>query len=201
MIRIGLTGSIGMGKSTALKMFAELGAAVWDADAAVHRLYDKGGAGVAAIEKVFPTAVIDGTVDRAALAAIVLRDPEKLAALEAIIHPLVSADREAFMTEAALAGAPVAVLDIPLLFENGSESFFDAVVVVSAPADVQRKRVLERPGMSEEKLSAILAQQMPDEQKREKADYVLSSDQSLDAMKKKVGETFNSILDRAGALN
>ena len=200
MIRIGLTGSIGMGKSTVLKMFADLGAAVWDADDAVHRMYAAGGAAVAPIEAAFPGVIVEGAVDRAALAKIVLADPAKLKSLEGIVHPLVGVDQAAFMTEAALAGAPAAVLDIPLLFENNSEAFFDAVVVVSAPPEIQRERVLQRPGMTEEKLAAILTQQTPDAEKRERADYVISSDQPLEAMARDVSETFKAILKKGPRL-
>lgn len=196
MIKIGLTGSIGMGKSTALNMFAQLGVAVWDADAAVHRLYAEGGAAVLLIDEAFPGVIANGAVDRAKLAKIVLADPEKLETLEAIVHPLVAEDRLAFMAEAAAAGAPAVVLDIPLLFENGSEAFFDAVVVVSAPADVQRARVLARPGMTEEKLNAILAQQTPDAEKRIRADYVISSDQPIEEMQEDVSRVYRTILDK-----
>lgn len=196
MIKIGLTGSIGMGKSTALNMFAQLGAAVWDADAAVHRLYAEGGAAVLLIDEAFPGVIANGAVDRAKLAKIVLADPEKLETLEAIVHPLVAEDRLAFMAEAAAAGAPAVVLDIPLLFENGSEAFFDAVVVVSAPADVQRARVLARPGMTEEKLNAILAQQTPDAEKRIRADYVISSDQPIEETQEDVSRVYRTILDK-----
>ncbi len=199
MIRIGLTGSIGMGKSTALKMFGDLGAAVWDADDAVHRLYAEGGAAVPLIGEAFPGVVADGAVDRTKLAKIVLGDQEKLKDLEAIVHPLVAQDRFGFMTEAAAAGASAVVLDIPLLFENGSEAFFDAVVVVSAPAEVQRARVLARSGMTEEKLAAILAQQMPDAEKRARADYVISSDQSMEKMADEVSLIYRRILDKAAA--
>ncbi|MEM8772298.1 MAG: dephospho-CoA kinase [Pseudomonadota bacterium] len=193
MIRIGLTGSIGMGKSTAAQMFAELGAWVWDADMAVHRMYQKDGIAVAPIEEAFPGVVRDGAVDRAALAGIVLGDPANLARLEAIVHPLVAQDRERFMADAAAAGAPAVVLDIPLLFENATQALFDAVVVVSAPADVQRARVLARPGMTEEKFNAILAQQTPDAQKRELADYVVSSDQPLNEMAENVARVYQDI--------
>ena len=194
MIKVGLTGSIGMGKSTALKMFGDLGAAVWDADAAVHRLYAEGGAAVALIEDAFPGVVADGVVDRAKLAKIVLGDAEKLKTLEAIVHPLVAEDRLVFMADAAAAGAPAVILDIPLLFENASEAFFDAVVVVSAPAEVQRARVLARPGMTEEKLKAILAQQLPDKEKCARADYVISSDQPIEEMEKDVARIYNAVL-------
>lgn len=194
MIRIGLTGSIGMGKSTAATMFAELGAAVWDADGAVHRLYAPGGAGVAPVAARFPEAVVDGGVDRAALAKRVLADSDALRDLEAIVHPLVGADRDAFLADAAATGAPAVVLDIPLLFDNGAETLFDAVVVVSAPAGVQRERVLARPGMTEEKFEAILAQQIPDAEKRARADHVISSDQPLYAMREEVEQVYKAIL-------
>jgi dephospho-CoA kinase len=196
MIRIGLTGSIGMGKSTVLGMFKELGAAVWDADAAVHRMYAAGGGAVAPIAEAFPDAVKDGAVDRGALAKIVLTDPEKLKNLEAIVHPLVGQDQLIFLTDAAASQAPAVVLDIPLLFENGSEDMFDAVVVVSAPAEVQRERVLARPGMTAQKLDAILAQQTPDEEKRAKADYVVSSNQPMEAMFEDVKRVYDAILSR-----
>ena len=193
MITIGLTGSIGMGKSTAAQMFAELGAAVWSADAAVHRLYSKDGAALNAIEKMFPGVVGDDGVDRAALAKIVLSDPKKLRALESVVHPLVGSDRAEFIQAAAHAGAPMVVLDIPLLFENASDEHFDYIVVVSAPPAVQRERVLARPGMTPEKLDAILAQQMPDAQKREKADFVVSTDRSLDETRAEIERIFNSL--------
>ncbi len=196
MISIGLTGSIGMGKSTALKMFAELGAAVWDADDAVHRMYAAGGAAVAPIGAAFPGVVVDGAIDRPALAKIVLNDPDKLKTLEAIVHPLVGRDQAGFLVEAAATGAPAVVLDIPLLFENGAEGLFDAVVVVSAPEDVQRERVLARTGMTEEKLAAILAQQMPDAEKRAGADYVISSDQPIDAMADDIKAAYDAIIEK-----
>lgn len=194
MIRIGLTGSIGMGKSTVAQMFGQLGAFVWDADAAVHRMYGENGAAVAPIAESFPEAVLNGAVDRAALAKIVLSDPKRLAELEAIVHPLVSEDRASFMSMAAGVGAPAIVLDIPLLFENGSEALFDAVVVVSAPEQVQRERVLARPGMTEEKLNAILGQQMPDAEKRARADYVISSDQPIESMFDDVRAAYEEML-------
>lgn len=194
MIKIGLTGSIGMGKSTAASMFAEFGAIVWCADDAVHRMYEKGGAAIAPLAKLFPEAIVGGAVDRPRLAALALGAPEKLKELEAVVHPLVAADRETFMTAAAHAGAEMVVLDIPLLFENGSEKLFDAVIVVSAPAEVQRTRVLARPGMSEDKLKAILAQQMPDEEKRKKADYVLSTDQPLEETRRMAAEIYADII-------
>ena len=196
MIRIGLTGSIGMGKSTVLEMFVEFGAAVWNADDAVHRLYAKGGAAVAAIATVFPEAVFEGAVDRARLAAVVLKAPEKLKRLEAIVHPLVAEDRERFIAEAEAAGEKVVVLDIPLLYEGGSEDAFDAVVVVSAPAGVQRVRVLARPGMTEEKFQAILAEQLPDAEKRARADYVIDTGQTLNATKAEARAAYDDIIAR-----
>ncbi|MFC2951229.1 dephospho-CoA kinase [Marinicaulis aureus] len=196
MIRIGLTGSIGMGKSTVLQMFADLGAATWDADAAVHRLYEKDGAAVEPLKELFPDAIIDGAVDRAALAKIVLADTQALAKLEALVHPLVAEDREAFMLAAAAAGEDAVVLDIPLLFENGTEKFFDVTVVVSAPSEVQRSRVLARPGMSEEKFNAILRLQTPDEEKRQCADYVIDTGAPLDETRAQVRLAYSEILKR-----
>ncbi len=179
MITIGLTGSIGMGKSTATAMFAAEGAAVWNADDAVHRLYAPGGAGVEALAKRFPAAIAKGAVDREVLSKLVLDDASALADLEAIIHPLVSADRAAFLDNAARDGTDIAVLDIPLLFEKSYEKFFDAVVVVSAPADVQKARVLARPGMTEKKFRSILMKQTPDAEKRRRADYVIDTGLTL----------------------
>lgn len=196
MIRIGLTGSIGMGKSTVLSMFADLGAAVWDADAAVHRLYGEDGAAVAPLADLFPDAIVDGVVDRAALAKIVLGDTQALAKLEAVVHPLVAEDREAFMAAAAQAGADAVVLDIPLLFENGTEKFFDATVVVSAPADVQRARVLTRPGMSEEKFEAILRLQTPDAEKRQRADYIIDTGLPLEETRAQTAAVYSEILGK-----
>ncbi len=197
MIKIGLTGSIGMGKSTVAKIFGDLGAMVWDADAAVHRMYARSGAAVEPVGALFPDVIVDGAVDRARLASVALGAPANLKKLEAVVHPLVAADREAFMTAAAHAGAPAVVLDIPLLFENGSEKFFDTVVVVSAPADVQRARALARPGMSEEKFAAILAEQMPDAEKCAKADYVISTGQTLDETRGEARRVYEKIMARA----
>ncbi len=197
MIKIGLTGSIGMGKSAVAEMFGDLGAAVWDADAAVHRMYQRGGAAVEPVRGLFPDTIVDGAVDRGRLASAVLGAPARLQKLEAVVHPLVAADREAFMTAAAQAGAPAVVLDIPLLFENGSEKFFDAVVVVSASTEVQRMRVLARPGMNETKFMAILAEQMPDADKCAKADYVISTDQPLEATRTEVGCVYKKIMAQA----
>ena len=164
MFVLGLTGSLGMGKSTTAKFFAEEGVPVYDADAAVHRLYE--GEAVPLIEAAFPGTTADGKVDRETLAKRVLGDAAAIAQLEAIVHPLVGRARESFLAEAERKGAAVAVLDIPLLFETGGDKRCDAVVVVSAPAAVQRERAFSRPGMTEDKFRAILAKQMPDAEKR-----------------------------------
>ncbi|WFP79233.1 dephospho-CoA kinase [Mesorhizobium sp. WSM4906] len=179
MIVLGLTGSIGMGKSTTAKMFAEAGVPVHDSDETVHRLY----AGKAAplVEAAFPGTTKAGVVDRARLAEKVLGDPAALKKLEAIIHPLVRADADAFLARHRAAGAPLAVLDIPLLFETGGRNRVDKVVVVTAPAEVQRSRVLERPGMSEEKFASILAKQVPDAEKRRQADFIVDTGHGFDA--------------------
>lgn len=194
MIKIGLTGSIGMGKSTVAAMFGDLGAALWDADSAVHRMYEKGGAPIAPIKALFPEAIVDNAVDRARLAAIVLSDPEQLLALERVVHPLVAADREAFTEKARKENYAAAVYDIPLLFENGAEAEFDAIVVVSAPAETQRARVLARPGMTESKFAAILGEQWPDAQKRERADYVISTGQALEKTRRDAAAVFQKIM-------
>ena len=199
MIVVGLTGSIGMGKSTVLGMFRALGAATWSADEAVHRLYAKGGAAVGPVGAAFPDAVADGAVDRARLSKIVMNDAEKLARLEAIVHPLVGADRAAFLEDARAQGAKIAVLDVPLLFETGQEGDYDAVVVVSAPAEMQRARVLARPGMSAAKLDAILARQTPDAEKRRRADYVILTDKSFDATRGEIEIVLADLFTRFGA--
>jgi dephospho-CoA kinase len=173
MIKLGLTGSIGMGKSTAARLFAEEGVPVFDADAAVHRLQGPEGALVAEIERQFPGTTGREGVRRGALAERVLAEPEALRALESLVHPAVAREREAFLT--AHRDAPVVVLDIPLLFEARGWSGVDKIAVVSAPAEVQRERVLGRPGMTEEKFERILARQMPDAEKRARADFVVST--------------------------
>ena len=177
---IGLTGSIGMGKSETLKMFAKLGLPVYDADAAVHALYERGGAAVAKIAEAFPGSVKDGRVDRGELARQVAADASAFARLEAIVHPLAADAQRAFIEEVAAKGAELVVLDIPLLFETGSHARMDAVVVVSAPREVQRARVLSRKGMTKDRLDNILSRQMPDAEKRAKAHFVVETDQGLD---------------------
>jgi dephospho-CoA kinase len=175
MLVIGLTGSIGMGKSTAASMLRRLGLPVHDADAAVHRLTARGGAAVAPVAEAFPGVERDGRIDRGLLGARVLGDPAALKRLEAILHPLVRAEARAFLARQARLRRPLAVLDIPLLFETGGERLCDAVIVVTAPSFVQRARVLRRPGMTEDKMRAILAQQMPDVEKRRRADFVVQT--------------------------
>jgi dephospho-CoA kinase len=185
MLVLGLTGSVGMGKSTTAGFFVEAGVPVHDADAAVHRLY--AGEAVPLIEAAFPGTTSGGAVDRIRLARRVLGDPAALKRLEAIVHPLVQASERRFLADAEARGDKVVVLDIPLLFETGGEQRVDAVVVVSAPAEVQRKRVMERPGMTAEKFDAILAQQMPDPEKRRRADFVVDTSQGFDAARAQVG--------------
>jgi len=175
MIVIGLTGSIGMGKSTTLAAFAAVGVPVWSADEAVHRLYGPAGAGAAAIAALAPSAAGPAGVDREKLRAAVLAEPGLLKRIEAAIHPLVAADRDAFLDHARAAGAEAAVCEIPLLFETGADTWLDKVVVVSAPAAAQRDRVLQRPGMTEAALDAILSRQVPDAEKRARADYVIDT--------------------------
>ena len=177
---IGLTGSIGMGKSETAKMFARLGIPVNDSDANVHAVYEPGGAAVPQIEKAFPGTVREGRVDRVLLSKALAADPSGFKKLEAIVHPLVAQVQQAFLAKAEADGADMVVLDIPLLFETGGHARMDAVVVVSAPSHIQRARVLERPGMTEDKLNQILSRQMPDEEKRAKAHYVVVTDKGLD---------------------
>ena len=175
MIVLGLTGSIGMGKSTTAHLFAEEGAPVYDADAAVHALYEPGGGAVEPVGAAFPGVVTDGAIDRAALSKAVLDDPEGLKRLEAIVHPLVREAQATFLRANLERKSELVVLDIPLLFETGADKLMDAVGVVSAPPDVQRARVLARPGMSPEKFESILAKQSPDADKRAKADFVVNT--------------------------
>ncbi len=170
---LGLTGSIGMGKSTTAGLFAQMGCAVWDADAAVHRLYAAGGAAVAPMQKAFPTAVVDGAVSRAALKQILAKDPTAFAQLEAIVHPLLAADRQAFRDQAT---SDVLVFDIPLLFETGGDAAMDAVACVRVDAETQRARVLERGTMSEAQFEQILAKQMPIDEKCARSDFIIETD-------------------------
>ena len=180
-----------MGKSTTAGFFADAGVPVWDADAAVHRIYAAGGAGAAALADLMPEAVADGAVDRDRLRAAILADPGLLSRIEARVHPLVAADRAAFL--AANAGADVVLLDIPLLFETGGEAGVDAVLVVSAAPEVQRARVLARPGMTEAAFARILARQLPDAEKRARADFVIATDRGLEAARADVVALLNRI--------
>lgn len=194
---IGLTGSIGMGKTETAKMFARLGVPVYDSDAAVHKLYEKGGAAVAEIEKAFPGTVVNGAVDRDKLSAIVTGDKAKLEQLEQLVHPLVARGQMEFLQDNA--AAEMVVLDIPLLFETGGHTRMDAVVVVSAPSHIQRVRVLARPGMTAEKLDHILSRQTPDEEKRAKAHFVIVTDQGLDHAFEQVKLVVAALKDRLDA--
>jgi dephospho-CoA kinase len=186
-----LTGSLGMGKSTAAKFFAEAGVPVHDSDAVVHALYE--GEAVAAIEAAFPGTTSDGKIDRNKLAEKVIDDKAALTRLEAIVHPLVAMAREKFLADAQARGAPVVVLDIPLLFEIGGSSSCDAVVVVSAPAEIQRARAFARPGMTEDKFAALLAKQVPDAEKRARADFIVDSSQGLDHARAQVHDILKAI--------
>jgi len=181
---IGLTGSIGMGKSTTMQLFSEQGVPVYDADAAVHAVY--AGAAVPLVEAAFPGTTADGKVDRQKLSAKVLGNPEALKKLEQIVHPMLGAHRQQFLADAEKSGAPIAVLDVPLLFETGGEKRVDAVVVVSAPAEMQRARVLARENMTQEKLDAILARQTPDAVKRRRADFVVDTSSGLEPVRAQI---------------
>ena len=197
MIVLGLTGSIGMGKSTTARMFIEQGVPVHDSDEAVHRLY--AGAAAPLVEAAFPGTTRDGVVDRALLAARILGDADAIRRVEAIVHPLVRADADAFLARARASGAPIAVLDIPLLFETGGRGRVDKIVVVTAPAEVQRQRVLARPGMTEEKFRAILARQVPDAEKRRLADFIVDSSQGMEAARDQVRAIIDALVDRASS--
>lgn len=188
MLIVGLTGSIGMGKSETAKMFRALGVPVYDADAAVHKIYAPGGLAVAPLEAAFPGVTGAGGVDREALAQRVLGDAKALKKLESIVHPLVRLQQLEFLQQAAQAGSEIVVIDVPLLYETGGESQVDCVVVVSAPYETQRQRVLARPGQSEEKFQAILSKQISDEEKRRRADFVIGTDQGLEAAMQQVRE-------------
>jgi dephospho-CoA kinase len=189
MIILGLTGSIGMGKSTTAKLFAEAGVPVYDADATVHSLYE--GEAVPAIEAVFPGTTADGKVDRARLSARVVHDPAAMKQLEGIVHPMLGASRQKFLQDAEQSGAPVAVVDIPLLFETGGEKRVDAVVVVTTTPEIQRQRILARENMSGEKLDAILARQLPDAEKRKRADFVVDTSHGLDPVRVRIRDILN----------
>jgi dephospho-CoA kinase len=184
MIVLGLTGSIGMGKSTTAKLFAEAGVPVYDADATVHMIYE--GEAVPAIEAAFPGTTSDGKVDRNRLSAQVVHDPAAIKQLEQIVHPMLRAHHQKFLDDAERAGAPVAVVDVPLLFETGGEKRVDAVVVVTTTPEIQRQRILARDNMTGEKLEAILARQLPDAEKRKRADFVVDTSQGLDPVRARI---------------
>jgi dephospho-CoA kinase len=194
MIVLGLTGSIGMGKSTTTAMFADLGALIWNADDAVHALYARGGAAVGPVGEAFPGVVIDGAVDRSRLAVALGRDGDAFRRLEAIVHPLVVKGRLEALAEAEARGVRLAVLDIPLLFETGGDAAVDAVVVVTAPVAIQAERVLARPGMTRERFEAILARQLPDAEKRRRADFVIDTGAGLEAARARVDEIVGMVL-------
>ncbi|CTQ58675.1 dephospho-CoA kinase [Roseibium album] len=191
MIRIGLTGSIGMGKSTTAKMFAERGVPVHDADACVHALYE--GRGVPLIGDAFPGTIVDGKVDRALLSKQVLGNPEAMKRLEDIVHPLVHEEEQVFLDLARMDGHSAVLMDIPLLFETGAETRVDVVVVVSADADIQRDRVLARDGMTEERFQAILGTQVPDAEKRDRADFLIDTGQGLAIAGQRVDEILQEL--------
>jgi len=194
---LGLTGSIGMGKSATAGLFRERGVPVHDADACVHALYR--GAAAAPIERVFPGVAPHGVVDRAALAAAILDNPERLAELEGIVHPMVRAEEERFLAHAVALRVPIAVLDVPLLLETGGAGRCDAVMVVTAPEPVQRARVLARPGMTEEKLASILAKQMPDAIKRGQAHFLVDTGRGFASAERQVGDILRAVAGRQGS--
>lgn len=196
MLVIGLTGSIGMGKSTAAERFRANGIAVFDADAEVHRLYT--GEAAPLVETVFPGTVIDGVVDRARLAAAVVGNRQAIAKLEEIVHPLVRESERCFLHAERERGAEMAVLEIPLLFETGAETFVDVTVVISAPEDVQRERVMARPGMTAEKFKQLKANQMPDAEKRAKADFVVDSSGPVEETGAEIDKIIESLRGREG---
>jgi dephospho-CoA kinase len=194
MIILGLTGSIGMGKSTTAKLFAEAGVPVYDADATVHRIYE--GEAVPAIEAAFPGTTADGKVDRNRLSEKVVHDPAAMKRLEQIVHPMLGASRQKFLRDAEQSGVPVAVVDVPLLFETGGEKRVDAVVVVTTTPEIQRQRILARDNMTGEKLDAILARQLPDAEKRKRADFVVDTSHGLDPVRARIRD----ILDQAAKM-
>ncbi|TWD53235.1 dephospho-CoA kinase [Agrobacterium vitis] len=191
MIRLGLTGSIGMGKTTTADFFRQEGVPVYDADAAVHELYRH--EAVEPIGAVFPEAIVDGVVDRAILSQTLAQNPDKMKALEAIVHPLVRRKQQAFLEDQELAGADLVAFDIPLLFETGGQKQLDKVVVVSCDAETQRERVLARPGWTEEKLAMVLARQMPDEEKRARADFVVETGFGLEIAQAQVKDIVQAL--------
>lgn len=198
MLRIGLTGSIGMGKTETARLFASYGWPCFDADATVHQLYSAGGRAVPLVNRRFPEAVVAGSVDRRRLSDMVLGDPAALADLENIVHPLVRSEQQHFSEQAESRGAEAVVFDIPLLLEQGRQHEFDATVVVSAPPEVQRDRVLARPGMTADKLAAILRSQLPDNEKRRRADFVVDTGAGHESAARQVAQIVSAIRQRYG---
>jgi len=192
MLILGLTGSIGMGKSTTAKLFMEAGVPVYDADAAVHKIYE--GEAAPAVEAAFPGTTVDGKVDRAKLSAKVVHDPASIKQLEQIVHPMLGASRKQFLEDAERSGAPVALVDVPLLFETGGEKRVDAVVVVTTTPEAQRERILARDNMTSEKLDAILARQLPDAEKRKRADFVVDTSHGLDPVRAQISDILRQVV-------
>ena len=190
---LGLTGSIGMGKTTTARLFGEAGAPVYDADSAVHAVYAEGGPAAPLLEAAFPGVTRDGAVDREALSARVLADADALRRLESIVHPLLMQSRAEFIHAAVATGADVVVIDVPLLFETGADRMMQAVVVATAPEAVQRERVLARPGMTPAKLDAILARQLPDAEKRARADFVIDTGEGMESARRQVSQVLATI--------
>lgn len=192
---IGLTGSIGMGKTTTAAMFKDLGVPIWDADGAVHRLYAPGGGGVGPVSALFPAALKnDGSLDRDILAKLVLGNPDQLRQLEGVVHPLVGQDRSNFLANARTNRTPIVIVDVPLLFETGGEAYVDKVIVVTCDGVLQKSRVMARPGMSEAKFQSILARQTPDAQKSARADFLIKTDISLDDTRQQVTHLYNRLM-------
>jgi dephospho-CoA kinase len=192
MLILGLTGSIGMGKSTTAKLFAEAGVPVYDADAEVHKIYE--GEAAPAIEAAFPGTTVDGKVDRALLSVQVVHDPDAMKQLEQIVHPMLGASRKKFFEDAEAAGKPVVLLDIPLLYETGGEKRVDAVVVVTTTPEIQRERVLARGTMDEARLDAIVARQLPDAEKRKRADFVVDTSHGLDPVRARISDILAEVV-------
>jgi dephospho-CoA kinase len=191
MLILGLTGSIGMGKSTTAKLFVEAGVPVYDADAAVHKIYE--GEAAPAIEAAFPGTTVDGKVDRNKLSARVVHDPAAMRQLEQIVHPMLGASRQKFLDDAERSGAPVAVVDVPLLFETGGEKRVDAVVVATTSPELQRERILTRDNMTDEKLDAILARQLPDAEKRKRADFLVDTSHGLEPVRAQIRDILREV--------
>jgi dephospho-CoA kinase len=192
MLLLGLTGSIGMGKSTTAKLFEEAGVPVYDADATVHKVYE--GEAAPAVEAAFPGSTVDGKVDRQKLSALVVANPEAMKRLETIVHPMLRSHQLKFLSDAEKSGAPVAVLDVPLLYETGGENRVDAVVVVTTAPDVQRERILARDNMTPDKLDAILARQLPDEEKRKRADFIVDTSHGLEPVRQRISEILREVV-------